>query len=325
MTDTSRGKGWWQASDDQWYPPESHPNYRPPPPPVPQGVPSIESGVVPDATTQSPKQEVHTTKAAGGGEGWYEKGAVRRARTWLSEHGFPFSLKPLPIVTGIVVALMAIGGIAFAASGSSGAPSAAPPDTTTAATDPPTTTTVAPPTTTTVPPTTTTTTPPGITKTITTPTGWSYKVNFAFDKFDPSASPSGCYQTPPPGETNAWFTVTVTNLLLDRAAPAPGITFAANLNSDGTAVDPNAIQDWSQNVNSVYGKVEVTPGIPGVPCFLDDALNDGPSGQIPAGSSARYTVYVSSVPNPLLRDLALLVWITPSNGTSERFSVPAQG
>ena len=26
-------KGWWQASDGRWYPPESHPKYRPPPPP----------------------------------------------------------------------------------------------------------------------------------------------------------------------------------------------------------------------------------------------------------------------------------------------------
>lgn len=36
MTDTSQGPGWWQASDGKWYPPESHPNYRPPPPPPPK-------------------------------------------------------------------------------------------------------------------------------------------------------------------------------------------------------------------------------------------------------------------------------------------------
>lgn len=28
-----QGAGWWQASDGQWYPPESHANYRPTPPP----------------------------------------------------------------------------------------------------------------------------------------------------------------------------------------------------------------------------------------------------------------------------------------------------
>jgi hypothetical protein len=26
-------KGWWQASDGKWYPPQSHPRYKPPPPP----------------------------------------------------------------------------------------------------------------------------------------------------------------------------------------------------------------------------------------------------------------------------------------------------
>lgn len=33
MTTTSPGPGWWQASDDHWYPPETHPDLRPPPPP----------------------------------------------------------------------------------------------------------------------------------------------------------------------------------------------------------------------------------------------------------------------------------------------------
>lgn len=34
-------KGWWQASDGKWYPPESHPKYRPPPPPPkPEALPA---------------------------------------------------------------------------------------------------------------------------------------------------------------------------------------------------------------------------------------------------------------------------------------------
>lgn len=32
MSDVSGGPGWWQASDQKWYPPELHPAYRPPPP-----------------------------------------------------------------------------------------------------------------------------------------------------------------------------------------------------------------------------------------------------------------------------------------------------
>src|ERR1035437_249577 len=100
MSDESQGPGWWQASDDQWYSPESHPNYRPPPP-IPQAVPSVEAV---GGTEGPPKGPTHPQHKQG----------------WWGEHGFPFSLRPLPIVTGIVVALMAIGGIAFATSGSSG-------------------------------------------------------------------------------------------------------------------------------------------------------------------------------------------------------------
>lgn len=32
MSDTSQAQGWWIASDGKWYPPRSHPNYRPEPP-----------------------------------------------------------------------------------------------------------------------------------------------------------------------------------------------------------------------------------------------------------------------------------------------------
>lgn len=33
MSEQARGPGWWIASDGKWYPPETHPDYRPPPPP----------------------------------------------------------------------------------------------------------------------------------------------------------------------------------------------------------------------------------------------------------------------------------------------------
>ena len=36
MSDTSQGEGWWQASDLKWYPPETHPSYRPALPPRPE-------------------------------------------------------------------------------------------------------------------------------------------------------------------------------------------------------------------------------------------------------------------------------------------------
>ncbi len=42
MSDQARGPGWWVASDGKWYPPETHPNYRPPPPPPPQPRSAVE-------------------------------------------------------------------------------------------------------------------------------------------------------------------------------------------------------------------------------------------------------------------------------------------
>jgi len=35
MSDAPLGQGWWQAQDDRWYPPEQHPEYRPPLPQAP--------------------------------------------------------------------------------------------------------------------------------------------------------------------------------------------------------------------------------------------------------------------------------------------------
>ena len=32
MSEVRQGAGWWQATDGRWYPPETHPEYRAPPP-----------------------------------------------------------------------------------------------------------------------------------------------------------------------------------------------------------------------------------------------------------------------------------------------------
>jgi uncharacterized RDD family membrane protein YckC len=42
MSNVSQGPGWWIASDQKWYPPESHPGYQPPPP-GPSAYPSYSS------------------------------------------------------------------------------------------------------------------------------------------------------------------------------------------------------------------------------------------------------------------------------------------
>lgn len=49
MSDTSQGDGWWQASDGKFYAPETHPDYQPPPLPVPASLasPPVLAGQVP--------------------------------------------------------------------------------------------------------------------------------------------------------------------------------------------------------------------------------------------------------------------------------------
>lgn len=42
MSDTSQGHGWWQATDGRWYPPESHPGFRPSP-----SLPQTSTAVLP--------------------------------------------------------------------------------------------------------------------------------------------------------------------------------------------------------------------------------------------------------------------------------------
>lgn len=45
MTDHPEGPGWWVASDGKWYPPETHPNYQPLPPPPPTTRGPTASGI----------------------------------------------------------------------------------------------------------------------------------------------------------------------------------------------------------------------------------------------------------------------------------------
>lgn len=69
MSDTSRGPGWWQASDGNWYPPETHPDYRPasslPPPafdpptaqqPVPPMLPPLPTAGTPGVNVAKAKK-----------------------------------------------------------------------------------------------------------------------------------------------------------------------------------------------------------------------------------------------------------------------------
>jgi hypothetical protein len=56
MSDTQQGPQWWRASDGKWYPPESHPAYRSPPPAPAFGnpVPTAHYGAPPTGPSVPP-------------------------------------------------------------------------------------------------------------------------------------------------------------------------------------------------------------------------------------------------------------------------------
>jgi hypothetical protein len=63
MSDLPQGVGWWEASNDKWYPPEKHPDYRPPAP-VPEPaqpatpVPEPSQPATPPASVRPPEVPV---------------------------------------------------------------------------------------------------------------------------------------------------------------------------------------------------------------------------------------------------------------------------
>lgn len=62
MSDAPQGPNWWQASDNRWYPPESHPNFRPPPPPV---AAYTSAGTAPEGSP-TPRRKLWPWAVAGG-------------------------------------------------------------------------------------------------------------------------------------------------------------------------------------------------------------------------------------------------------------------
>jgi cytoskeletal protein RodZ len=65
MSDTSQGPGWWQASDQKWYPPEQHPNYQAPAPaaPPPPGPGPAPEQAAPYGRPLSTKEQARLEKA----------------------------------------------------------------------------------------------------------------------------------------------------------------------------------------------------------------------------------------------------------------------
>jgi len=85
MSDISQGEGWWQASDNKWYPPEQHPDHQPPPTlaaAAPEPAPLVQppAPIAPPPTAPPPITAPPTPIASTSGAGkWIIVGALSLA------------------------------------------------------------------------------------------------------------------------------------------------------------------------------------------------------------------------------------------------------
>lgn len=161
------------------------------------------------------------------------------------------------------------------------------------------------PTTTTTAPTTTTTTP-NATITADSAEGWRWEVNVAWDGTSPAAGPRGCVPVAPPGQTNARYTITVTNLIEDRPSPLPNLFLDTNIDAAGTVVpaDDSMFEDYGWIERSRTGELETYEegemyfgGTSMLDCVLAFGLEPS-STQIPSGGSVTWIGAVGPVPDP---------------------------
>lgn len=138
----------------------------------------------------------------------------------------------------------------------------------------------------------------GLTHEWTTDEGWKYRLRVVFGEPRTMASPGGCIDTPPPGKTHITFLVVLENLITDRSAPTPQVTFGTNLTEDGSAVNP-AITTLEGSNESI----EISPGSGG-PCFLafSTSESDGEFGDL-----SSYWGVVGNVADPIPAGLQLIV------------------
>ena len=97
MSDLPQGEGWWEASDGKWYPPEKHPDYRPPPPPPedPAIPPEPDPGRPRTTPTEPPAgSPIDQTSGDGGGS---------QSRRWVWVVG-----------AGLIVLVLVLAGVAIA-------------------------------------------------------------------------------------------------------------------------------------------------------------------------------------------------------------------
>lgn len=134
------------------------------------------------------------------------------------------------------------------------------------------TTTTVPSTTTTAPVTTTTTDALAqsavVIDEVETEDGWRFQVAIIPRGANPEASPAGCIDVAPPGQTNLTFDVLIINLIDDRSAPNPQFVLSSNLIGDGTVAASDPFAEETYQARGVGAVVEVIPDEAGTRCLL---------------------------------------------------------
>jgi hypothetical protein len=100
MSDQSQGPGWWRASNDKWYPPEQHPDYRAPDAPARQSAPEQTS-------PQQAQQSAVPSRAEARADAKAAAARAKALRPWYRKKRF---MIPLVLLVIVVVAMAAGGG-----------------------------------------------------------------------------------------------------------------------------------------------------------------------------------------------------------------------
>jgi hypothetical protein len=178
--------------------------------------------------------------------------------------------------------------------------------------------------------TTTTTTEaprPADSREITTPDGYRYLVEVEVEGPDPmgtdsvdtdSLNPIACIPTAPPGETNMWFTVSVTNMLDDRDATPPLLTVDTNLTQSHDAGEKRVLSVEDRLAADFYTEDLAFTG--NDPTFRCDNTTWRPFGErMGANSTIEITGVLGPLTDPVPDGVVLLI---TGAGISEPWVVP---
>jgi hypothetical protein len=145
-----------------------------------------------------------------------------------------------------------------------------------------------------------------------TEAGWRYRVLVFFVHEDPNPSKGECIEAAPPRLTNLTFTLSIENLLTDRAAPIPELAFASNLGSEGLPI-LGVLPFDSDPIGQRIGKIEVMPNAPDTYCILASGLTDD-AGHIGPGESGTHYVAVGPIQGDQIPDLVMGLRLFTANG-----------